>query len=54
MTDHDLYQTGDKDAPPVILDINGEVTLGLCKRCGRGEADLIEPCDAPEKMQKNG
>ena len=41
---HDLYKTGDLDAPSVILDRNGEVALGLCRRCGRGEADLGEAC----------
>lgn len=41
---HDLYKTGDKNAPPSILDRNGEVVLGLCKLCGMGEAELVEPC----------
>jgi hypothetical protein len=44
---HDLYKTGDYDAPEVIKDDNGEVVLGLCRRCGRGEVDLEEPCDQP-------
>lgn len=42
--EHDLYKTGDADAPDVIKDRNGEVTLGLCRRCGKGEADLVDPC----------
>jgi hypothetical protein len=44
---HDLYKTGDYDAPEVIKDDNGEVVLGLCRRCGRGEVELEEPCDQP-------
>lgn len=43
-TIHDLYQTGDDDAPDAIKDRNGEVVLGLCRRCGKGESLLIEPC----------
>lgn len=42
---HDLYTDADKDRPDVICDRNGSVTLGLCKRCGRGESQLAEPCD---------
>lgn len=42
---HDLYKTGDKDAPAAILDRNGAVVLGLCRRCGQGEADLTPTCD---------
>lgn len=42
---HDLYETGDKNVPSSICDSNGEVALGLCKRCGRGEIELEEPCD---------
>lgn len=41
---HTLYQGGDIDMPAVILDSNGDVVLDLCKVCGRGEADLVEPC----------
>lgn len=44
---HDLYKTGDTEAPEVIKDGNGEVVLGLCKKCGRGEIELSEPCDGP-------
>jgi hypothetical protein len=40
---HDLYKTGD-DAPDEIKDRNGEVVLGLCKRCGRAEIELSEYC----------
>jgi len=43
---HHLYQTGDADAPDAIKDRNGEVVLGLCRRCGMGEAELGEFCHA--------
>lgn len=42
--EHDLYRDGDVPLPPAILDTNGQVVLGLCRRCGRGESDLTEPC----------
>jgi len=42
---HDLYKDGDEDAPECVKDMNGEVVLGLCRKCRRGEAELIEPCD---------
>lgn len=41
---HDLYKTGDTDATDAIKDRNGEVTLGLCRRCGKAEAELAGPC----------
>ncbi len=41
---HDLYANSDTDKPKSILDSNGEVVLGLCKRCGRAESELDEPC----------
>lgn len=44
-TNHKLYETADADAPDVIKDSNGEVVLGLCRNCGRGEIELEEPCD---------
>lgn len=47
---HDLYKTGDKGVPTVICDSNGEVTLGLCKRCGKAEADLAGPCSKDVEM----
>lgn len=37
---HDLYTDADKDRPDVICDSDGQVVLGLCKRCGKGEAEL--------------
>ena len=42
---HDLYQTDDPDVPEQIRDRNGEVVLGLCRECGRGEIELTTPCD---------
>jgi len=41
--EHDLYKTGEA-APDEILDRNGEVVLTLCKKCGLGESELIQPC----------
>jgi hypothetical protein len=49
MKGHTLYETGDPGAPDVIKDGNGEVCLGLCKVCGRAEAELVEPCVPREK-----
>lgn len=44
---HDLYETNDLDAPECIKDRNGEVILGLCKKCGRAEIELEELCGEP-------
>lgn len=44
VAEHDLYHNGDPDAPAAIKDANGDVVLGLCRRCGRAEAELTEPC----------
>lgn len=41
---HNLYKTGDADAPEVIKDRNSEVVLGLCRDCGKGEIELDGPC----------
>lgn len=41
---HQLYKTGDADAPMAIKDRNGEVTLDCCRICGKGEIELTEPC----------
>ncbi len=41
---HDLYKTGDADAPSQILDRNGHVALSCCRRCGRGEIELSQEC----------
>ena len=43
---HDLYKTGDKDAPDIIKDRNGEVVLELCRRCNLGEAELVKSCNS--------
>jgi hypothetical protein len=45
---HVLYETGDKDAPDIIKDRNGEVVLGLCRIYGRGEIELEHPCTPRE------
>lgn len=44
MIAHVLFKTGDKDAPDVIKDRNGEVVLGLCRKCGQAEAELEDNC----------
>jgi len=41
---HVLYVTSDTDVPSAIRDCHGEVVLGLCRNCGRGEIELEEPC----------
>lgn len=41
---HDLFTDADADAPAAICDSNGQVVLGLCKRCGKAEAELDGPC----------
>lgn len=40
LCEHVLYKTGDADAPSSIKDINGDVALGMCRKCGRAEAEL--------------
>lgn len=42
--DHQLYETGDNDAPNSIKDRNGEVALGLCRVCGGAEGTLPTNC----------
>lgn len=44
MMEHDLYKTGEKDAPNGILDRNNEVVLSECKVCGGAEAALPANC----------
>lgn len=46
---HVLYEREDADAPDIIKDANGDITLGLCKICGKGEAELVEPCEYKPK-----
>lgn len=41
---HVLFKTGDADAPEVIKDRNGEVVLGLCRHCNKGEIELAGTC----------
>lgn len=41
---HVMFVTGDDDCPRSILDNHGEVVLGMCRVCGRAEAELSEPC----------
>lgn len=43
-TSHVLYRTGDKGVLDSICDSRGDVVLGYCKICGRGEIELKEPC----------
>ncbi len=44
MNGHILYKKGDVGCPPAILDRNGDVALACCRICGKGEAELTEPC----------
>lgn len=39
---HELYKTGDADAPDAIKDRNGEVVLAQCRKCGKAEIQLDE------------
>lgn len=41
--EHLLYERDDPNAPACIKDANGDITLGLCRVCGKGEAELAEP-----------
>lgn len=43
---HELYKTGDADAPEQVKDRNGEVVLDQCRHCGRAESQLLDgkPC----------
>ena len=41
---HEMYETSDADAPAAVKDSNGEVVLGMCRRCGKAEIELSEPC----------
>jgi hypothetical protein len=45
--EHDLYKTGDPDAPEQIKDRNGVVVLNCCRVCGKAEVELVdgEPCE---------
>lgn len=37
---HTLWRDGDVGVPTIICDSNGQVALGLCKFCGKAEAEL--------------
>ncbi len=41
---HELYMTGDADAPECIKDRDGHVVLDLCRKCNRGESELDGGC----------
>ncbi len=49
---HSLFETGDTDCPEQAKDSNGEVVLGVCKNCGRIEAELAEPCDRRKEITR--
>lgn len=51
MSEHDLYKTGDLDAPHQIKDRNNEVVLRLCRRCGRAESWLTHPCEVVSEKE---
>lgn len=46
---HVLWENGEDGAPDCIKDRNGEVVLGLCKVCGKGESELVEECEAEQE-----
>lgn len=48
--EHVLYKREDPDVPDTIKDRNGDIVLGLCRICGKGEAELVEPCVPPAKL----
>lgn len=50
MSVHNLYETGDSDAPRSIKDRNGAVVLELCRTCGQAEIDLDNDCFDPTDM----
>lgn len=54
MHPHDLYKPGDLGIPDNIRDRNGDITLGLCKRCGRAEIDLDKPCLTMDELEPIG
>ena len=45
---HDIYKDGDENIPDCVKDRNGQVVLGLCKKCGKAECELDEPCGPRE------
>lgn len=53
MNSHILYTDKDYDVPDSIKDNNGDIVLHLCRRCGRGESDLYQPCVPEVKARKD-
>ena len=45
--EHDLFQDGDPEIPDIITDANGQVALGMCRRCDAAESDLKNDCFYP-------
>lgn len=41
---HQLYTEADNDAPDSIKNAQGEIVLGLCKKCGKAERELETSC----------
>lgn len=52
MDEHQLYKTGDEDAPAAIKDRNGIVVLECCRICGKAESELDGSCDDPVLVQE--
>ena len=54
-SDHELYKTGDVDAPHQIKNHNNEVVLRLCRKCGRAESRLeTHPCNNGDEYAPRG
>jgi len=51
--EHDLFKTGDADAPEQIKDRNGHVALSCCRRCGGVEVELSGPCPCEPTEEKS-
>lgn len=41
---HILWGQNDTHPPKEICDTHGHVVLSMCKKCGKVEAELFEPC----------
>lgn len=52
LSEHDLFETGDIDAPECVKDRNGEVVLGLCRVCNQAEAELEDTCPGHRQSVK--
>jgi hypothetical protein len=44
VNNHVLFTDNDAARPDAICDRNGQVVLGLCKVCGKADAELESPC----------